>query len=114
MSVWLCVYNLTSKLTKLNFKKILKNKLEVEGLATWKKIQVSQVMSGKKKCLIFQLLMGILIEFSTSQAAKNQCYSYEAALLLQLKSGSAAASRQEERKVGLSGSKEEEKNKQKC
>jgi len=49
--------------------------------------------------------MGILIEFNTSQAAKRQCYSYEAALLLQLKSGSAAASRQVERKVGLSGSK---------
>lgn len=59
----------------------------------------------EKKCLISLLLMGILIEFNTSQAAKSQCYSYEAALLLQLKSGSAAASRQVERKVGLSGSK---------
>lgn len=49
--------------------------------------------------------MGILIEFNTSQAAKSQCYSYEAVLLLQLKSGSTAASRQVERKVGLSGSK---------
>lgn len=49
--------------------------------------------------------MGILIEFNTSQAAKSQCYSYEAVLLLQLKSGSTAASRQVGRKVGLSGSK---------
>lgn len=49
--------------------------------------------------------MGILIEFNTSQAAKSQCYSYEAVLLLQLKSGSTAASRQVERKVGLSGNK---------
>jgi len=60
---------------------------------------------GRKKCLISLLLMGILIEFNTSQAAKSWCYSYEAALLLQLKSGSTAASRQVERKDGLSGSK---------
>lgn len=87
-------------------KKILKSELKIEGLATWEKIRVSQVMSGKKKNVwISLLLMGILIEFNTSQAAKSQCYSYEAALLLQLKSGSAAASRQVERKVGLSGSK---------
>lgn len=58
--------------------------------------------------------MGILIEFNTSQAAKSQCYSYEAALLLQLKSGSAAASRQVERKVGLSGSKRRGKKINRC
>jgi len=29
--------------------KILKNELKIEGLTTWEKIQVSQVMSGKKK-----------------------------------------------------------------
>lgn len=62
-------------------------------------------MSEKKKMSDSLLLMGILIEFNTSQAAKSRCYSYEAVLLLQLKSGSTAASRQVERKVGLSGRK---------
>lgn len=38
--------------------KILKNELKVEVLATWEKIQVSQVMSGKKKMSDFSAAHG--------------------------------------------------------